>query len=82
MTSKIVKSTERGQITLPQQWRANFSTNHFLVEMHGDRLVVIPFQVGAADTDEEVLFDADRDNDGKGVSPDEIIKALKKLKHG
>jgi hypothetical protein len=28
---------------------------------------------------EEVLFDADRDNDGVGVSPDEIIMILKPL---
>lgn len=26
---------------------------------------------------EEIIFDADRDNGGKGVSPDEIIKILR-----
>lgn len=81
MTTKIVKSTPRGQITLPGRWRANFPTDHYLVEMHGDRLVIIPFHLGSI-TEEEVLFDADRDNDGKGVSPEEIIRALKKIRHG
>lgn len=79
MTRKIVKSTERGQITLPKQWRAHFLTDNFLIEMHDDRLVITPF---ALDDSEEVLFDADRDNKGKGVSPDAMIKALKKLQHG
>ncbi|NOS67569.1 MAG: AbrB/MazE/SpoVT family DNA-binding domain-containing protein [Candidatus Peribacteraceae bacterium] len=81
MTTKVLQSTERGQITLPKQWRDHFKTDNYLVEMHNDRLVIIPFQLGVA-SDEEVLFDADRDNDGKGVSPDEIIRALKKIRHG
>lgn len=81
MTTKIVKSTPRGQITLPGQWRAHFQTDHYLVEMHGDRLVVIPFHLESV-TDEEILFDADRDSGGKGVSPEEIIKTLKKVQHG
>ena len=28
---------------------------------------------------EKLLFDADRDNDGKGVSPDHVLKTLKKI---
>jgi hypothetical protein len=47
--------------------------------MHDDKLVITPLSL---DTEEEILFDADRDNGGKGVSPDEFIKALKKIKHG
>lgn len=81
MTTKIVKSTTRGQITLPGQWRAHFPTDHYLVEMHGDRLVIIPFHLNSA-TEEEILFDADCDNEGKGVSPEQMIKTLKKIRHG
>ncbi len=81
MTSKLLKSTVRGQITLPSAWRAKFQTDKYLVEMHQDRLVIIPFHL-EGDSDEEILFDADRDNDGKGVSPEELIKALKKIRHG
>jgi bifunctional DNA-binding transcriptional regulator/antitoxin component of YhaV-PrlF toxin-antitoxin module len=79
MTRKIVKTTERGQITLPKRWRAHFMTENFLLEMHDDKLVVTPFVL---DADEEILFDAERDNDGKGVSPDAMIRMLKKLRHG
>ncbi len=80
MSSKVVKSTERGQITLPRKWRANFSTDNYLLEMHDDRLIIMPFHIAKA-VDEEILFDAERDNDGKGVSPDDIIQALKKINH-
>lgn len=81
MTRTVLKSTERGQITLPKEWRVNFATDSYLVEVHQDRLIIKPLDLDALE-DEEVLFDADRDNNGKGVSPDEIIKALKKLRHG
>lgn len=81
MTTKILKSTERGQITLPKQWRSHFPTDSYLVEMYENRLVIVPFDIKTA-TEEEVLFDADRDNDGKGVSPDDIIRMLKKIRHG
>jgi hypothetical protein len=30
----------------------------------------------------EVIFDAERDNSGKGIPVDEMIKMLKKIKHG
>lgn len=81
MTHKILKSTERGQITLPKQWRERFATDSFLVEMHENRLVILPFRLDAT-LEEEVLFDADRDNDGKGVSPEDIIAVLKQLQDG
>jgi len=81
MTSKILKSTVRGQITLPKQWRNNFSTDNYLVEMHDDRLIIMPCNLDIL-AREEILFDADRDRSGKGVSPDEIIRTLKKIRHG
>ena len=83
LTSKIVKSTPRGQITLPKQWRGLFSTDHYLVKMDGSKLIIMPLRLDMASTEEEVLFDADRDNGGKGVSPDDMIRILKKIrKHG
>ncbi|HVW66131.1 MAG TPA: AbrB/MazE/SpoVT family DNA-binding domain-containing protein [Candidatus Peribacteraceae bacterium] len=81
MTQKVIKSTERGQITLPKKWRGRFPTDNYFIEMHDDKLIIRPLHI--KDIQEEILFDADRDNDGKGVSADEIIRALKKIKkHG
>ena len=81
MTRTILKSTSRGQITLPKEWRDHFSTNSYFVEMREDTLIIKPLHLDEIQG-EEVLFDADRDNEGNGISPDDIIRALKKVRHG
>lgn len=81
MNSKAIKSTERGQITLPKNWRDNFDTDNYLMEMHEDKLIIMPLNLEQT-VQEEILFDADRDNDGKGITPNEIIKALKSIGNG
>ena len=81
MTRKITKSTERGQITLPKEWRDHFHSNHFIVEMHDDKLIIKPFKL-KNHAEEEILFDADRDNGGKGVPVEDMIRILKKIRHG
>lgn len=78
MTSKIVQSTPRGQITLPKKWRDHLGTDTYVMEMHPNRLIIVPFQVDSA-VKEEIIFDADRDNDGKGISSDEMIRLIKKI---
>lgn len=78
MNSKIVKSTSKGQITLPKEWRNQFNTENFILEIHDKQIVVSPLVIKPS-SKEEVIFDADRDNDGKGVTVDEMIKLLKKL---
>jgi bifunctional DNA-binding transcriptional regulator/antitoxin component of YhaV-PrlF toxin-antitoxin module len=81
MTTKIVKSTSRGQITLPIEWRSNFKTDNFLLEMHSGNLVIRPVNLQELQQ-EEVLFDADADNNGKGVTPDEMIQLLQAIQNG
>ncbi len=78
MTHKIAKSTERGQITLPKKWREHFPTNSFIVEMHDDKLIIRPLKL-KDHIEEEVLFDADRDNNGKGVSAEDMIAMIQKI---
>lgn len=80
MITKIIKSTSKGQITLPKSWRNKFHTDCFMLRMDTDYVIIKPINVH--ELSEEVVFDADRDNKGKGVSPDEIIRVLKKIKHG
>lgn len=80
MRRKIAKSTERGQLTLPKEWRDHFPTNSFIVEMHDDRLIITPLNLEKADN-EEILFDADRDNNGKGVSAEDMIAMIRKINH-
>jgi hypothetical protein len=81
MSKKILKSTPRGQITLPKQWRDSFPTDHYVVQSHPDKLIIMPLQLEKP-FDEEIIFDADRDNGGKGVSPEEMIKLLKRIRRG
>ncbi len=81
MTTKVTRSTVRGQITLPKRWRTQAGTDLFLMEMTDTSIVIKPLEMAKA-RKEQVLFDADRDNDGKGVSLDEMIAVLKRIRHG
>jgi AbrB family looped-hinge helix DNA binding protein len=80
MSNKISKCTSKGQITLPKEWRDQFKTENFMIEYDQKKLIITP--VDLAYLQEEVIFDATRDNAGKGVSVDEMIKVLKKVKNG
>ncbi len=81
MTTKVAKCTSRGQITLPKQWRKNFDTDNFLLEMKGNKLTIKPIHIQELGA-EEVIFDADRDNDGKGIKIEEMIDTLKDIQNG
>lgn len=81
MTTKITKTTSKGQITLPSEWRNQFDTNNFLLEIKAEMIVIKPITIEEVGS-EDVIFDANRDNQGKGVPVDEMIKLLKKIKNG
>lgn len=80
MSPKIVRSTSKGQITLPKSWRDQFNTDNFLMQIDVKSITIKPINLSELQAEEEVIFDADRDNNGKGVSPDEIIRMLKKIR--
>jgi bifunctional DNA-binding transcriptional regulator/antitoxin component of YhaV-PrlF toxin-antitoxin module len=80
MSAKISKCTEKGQITLPIDWRKQFKTDAFMIKYDQKKLVITPIDL--SDLQEEVIFEAESDNAGKGISVDEMIKALKKIKNG
>ena len=39
---KVLHSTSRGQITLPKEWRDNFDTDYFKVEIQKEKLIIVP----------------------------------------
>jgi AbrB family looped-hinge helix DNA binding protein len=80
MPTKIAKCTEKGQITLPKKWRELFDTDSFIIDFDDKQLIVKPIEMSKIN--EEVVFDADRDNGGKGIPLDEMIKLLKKSRNG
>lgn len=79
MSSRVIKSTSQGQITLPKSWREKFKTDNFILQIEFNQIVIKPVRIEEMETEEEILFDVERDNKGKGVSPDEIIRLLKKI---
>ena len=81
MTAKVVKATSKGQVTLPAKWRKNFSGNNFLMKVESNRVIITPALVEEIGS-EEVIFDAERDNDGKGIEIDELIQMLKEANNG
>ncbi|MCX6785656.1 MAG: hypothetical protein NTZ18_02250 [Candidatus Komeilibacteria bacterium] len=76
----ITKATIKGQITLPVKWRKNFKTNNFFIEEKGDSLKITPFFLDNVKMENEyTVFDAIRDNKGKGIKAVDLIKILKKI---
>ncbi len=77
-SERIQKITSKGQITLPIAWRRLAKTNSILVTQKGDTLSISPARLERDDR-EYTVFDAIRDNNGKGVRATELLNMLKKL---
>lgn len=86
MAKKVVKSTSKGQITLPKTWRSQFDTDTFILDVRGERLIITALDLTEEEEfeekGEEVLWDAKRDNNGKGIPVEEMIRILEKVRHG
>lgn len=77
----ILKATSKGQITLPAKWRKPLKTNQFIVEHTQDRLIVRPLFIDKKSPRKEyTVFDAIRDNKGKGIRAKDLVRALKKMR--
>ena len=74
---KIQRVTSKGQITLPAVWRKQFNTNHVVVTAVGDTIKISPARL--AKNDEYTVFDALRDNKGKGLKAKDLLTILGKI---
>ncbi|MBU0596713.1 AbrB/MazE/SpoVT family DNA-binding domain-containing protein [Patescibacteria group bacterium] len=75
----IVKATTKGQITIPAKWRNRFNTDRFLVNIKDTHLEIKPINLDNIDERQEyTVFDAIRDNKGKGIKAKDLVKILKK----
>ena len=74
---KIQKITSKGQITLPVAWRRATGAHTISVTTKGSRIEIVPARLRSAS--EHVIFDAIRDNKGKGIKADKLIRILEKL---
>ncbi len=76
----IVKATSKGQVTLPAKWRRACDTDRFTMKEQGDSLVISPLDIDNVDDGKwDTVFDAKRDNGGKGIPIDEFIALLHKI---
>ena len=74
---KIQKITSKGQITLPVAWRRHTRASTITVTTRGNRIEIAPARLQRVS--EETIFDAIRDNNGKGIKAERLIKILEKL---
>jgi len=73
----IVKATTKGQITLPVAWRRLFNTDRYIVTEKNNRLEIKPLELDRVE--EYTVFDALRDNKGKGIDAEDLLKILEKI---
>jgi len=81
MNTKILKATTKGQITLPAKWRRQFDTDQFIVNEKEGFLEIKPLKIDNSqkNTNEYTVFDAIRDNKGKGIDAEDLVKILENL---
>lgn len=77
-TKRIHKITSKGQITLPVSWRRKFNASQIVISPKGNMLEIRPISSDFY-SNETTVFDAIRDNNGKGLKAKDLIKILKKI---
>ncbi|MDA3803078.1 MAG: AbrB/MazE/SpoVT family DNA-binding domain-containing protein [Patescibacteria group bacterium] len=76
----ILKTTSKGQITIPMKWRKKFDTNQFVATIKENKLEITPLVIGEdKEVTEFTVFDAIRDNKGRGIKAKDLVKILKKV---
>jgi len=74
----VLKATSRGQITLPAKWRKNFKTDRFTARIRERSIEIQPLTVVSSKTSREcTVFNAIRDNKGKGLKAKDLVRILK-----
>lgn len=75
----ILKTTSKGQITIPAKWRKKFNTNQFVAVINEDKLEIKPLILKKEQEIKEfTVFDAIRDNKGKGIKAKDLVNIIKK----
>ena len=75
--TKIQKISSKGQVTLPVAWRRLIDTDTITVSISGDTLEIRPAKL--KDSSEYTVFDALRDNKGKGLKLKDLQSILEKI---
>jgi len=76
---KIITVTSKGQITLPISWRNRAHAKQVLLLVKGDKIEITPINLKSDSSAEYTVFDALRDNKGKGLKAKDLIGILNKI---
>ena len=77
---RVQKITSRGQITLPMAWRNRVKADAITVRENGKILEIEALDLTAKSSPSEyTVFDAIRDNKGKGLKAGDLLKVLRKI---
>jgi AbrB family looped-hinge helix DNA binding protein len=81
VSEKIQRVTSKGQITLPISWRRKMGNGStIVVRTKGDMLEITPLRTeDERDAEWVTLFDAVRDNKGKGIPAEEFAKMIRRV---
>ena len=75
----ILKTTSKGQITIPMKWRKKFNTNQFIATLKENKMEIKPLIIRKeTEVEEFTVFDAIRDNKGKGIKAKDLVNVLKR----
>lgn len=75
---RIQKITSKGQVTLPISWRRRVKTNAIILKAKDNLIEIFPLSP-SSNNSEYTVFDALRDNKGKGLKAMDLVKILKKI---
>ena len=79
---RIQRITSKGQITLPIAWRRKMNTDMIMVRETGSGIHISPartLKLDPEDRDDDIIiFDATRDNGGKGIEASVIAEMLRR----
>ena len=84
IATKIQKITSKGQITVPIGWRRKIGTDTIVVTTKEKSIEITPARLAPArgDKSEYTVFDALRDNKGKGLKAKDLVKLLGGIDRG
>ncbi|MDB5264480.1 MAG: hypothetical protein JWN64_51 [Parcubacteria group bacterium] len=76
-TTKMSRITSKGQVTLPVAWRRKVKADTVVMREVKGVLEIRPARISSRG--DLIVFNADRDNGGKGIPLKKLIKILESL---
>lgn len=80
LNARVQNITSKGQITLPVVWRRKTEARQIVLRVKGDILEIVPAEIPIRGAQKEyTVFDALRDNKGKGLKAADLLTLLEKM---